>query len=168
MENANVPPNCLWAIRVCIIHEKLHYSVNSIIRRMSQTGAAVLEPERRCFIPCIILVCNLAQQSSDDLTLGIDRLHLLSVSYWYDFILISVNVFAVCPEVFLRAHSRLCSFPLRFCRVQTRIIAVPEAREAYGKYPCDRHRDRSELELMFGDAVDFSLCDKVRSNTAQQ
>eukprot|EP00752_Nemacystus_decipiens_P010460 g9319.t1 len=39
-----------------------------------------------------------------------------------------------------------------------RIVAVPEAREAYGRFPCDRHRDRSELELMFGDAVDFSLC----------
>ncbi|CBN75027.1 catalytic, putative [Ectocarpus siliculosus] len=38
------------------------------------------------------------------------------------------------------------------------IVAVPEAREAYGRFPCDRHRDRSELELMFGDSVDFSLC----------
>ncbi|CAM9624461.1 unnamed protein product [Ectocarpus sp. 12 AP-2014] len=38
------------------------------------------------------------------------------------------------------------------------IVAVPEAREAYGRFPCDRHRDKSELELMFGDAVDFSLC----------
>lgn len=37
-------------------------------------------------------------------------------------------------------------------------MAVPEAREAYGRFPCDRHRDRSELELMFGDTVDFSLC----------
>ena len=46
---------------------------------------------------------------------------------------------------------------------QTRIVAVPEAREAYGRFPCDRHRDRSELELMFGDSVDFGLCDaKVR------
>ncbi|CAN0556279.1 unnamed protein product, partial [Ectocarpus sp. 8 AP-2014] len=38
------------------------------------------------------------------------------------------------------------------------IVAVPEAREAYGRFPCDRHRDKSELELMFGDSVDFSLC----------
>lgn len=50
---------------------------------------------------------------------------------------------------------------------QTRIVAVPEAREAYGRFPCDRHRDRSELELMFGDSVDFGLCDaKVRARPA--
>lgn len=35
---------------------------------------------------------------------------------------------------------------------------MPEVREAYGRFPCDRHRDRSELEQMFGDMVDFSLC----------
>ena len=50
---------------------------------------------------------------------------------------------------------------MRLCQV--RIVAVPEVREAHGRFPCDRHRDRSELELMFGDTVDFSLCDfKVR------
>ncbi|CAM9584461.1 unnamed protein product, partial [Scytosiphon promiscuus] len=47
-----------------------------------------------------------------------------------------------------------------------RIVAVPDVREAHGRFPCDRHRDRSELEHMFGDCVDFSLCeaeDKVWS-----
>lgn len=45
-------------------------------------------------------------------------------------------------------------------------MAVPEVREAYGRFPCDRHRDRSDLELMFGDTVDFSLCDaKVAGST---
>eukprot|EP00903_Cladosiphon_okamuranus_P011641 g10949.t1 len=39
-----------------------------------------------------------------------------------------------------------------------RIVAVPDVREAHGRFPCDRHRDRSELEHMFGDTVDFSLC----------
>lgn len=46
--------------------------------------------------------------------------------------------------------------------MKIRIFVLPEVREAYGRFPCDRHRDKRELEGVFGNAVDFSLCtDKV-------
>ncbi|CAM9877137.1 unnamed protein product [Ascophyllum nodosum] len=38
------------------------------------------------------------------------------------------------------------------------IVALPEVREAYGRFPCDRHKDKRDLEAKFGDAVDFRLC----------
>lgn len=50
------------------------------------------------------------------------------------------------------------SFSYVAAGIQIPIMAVPEVREAYGRFPCDRHRDRSELELMFGEYVDFSMC----------
>ena len=65
------------------------------------------------------------------------------------------------PIIVKGLSCRLTCALMRLCQV--RIVAVPEVREAHGRFPCDRHRDRSELELMFGDTVDFSLCDfKVR------
>lgn len=42
---------------------------------------------------------------------------------------------------------------------KTRIVAMPDVREAYGRFPCDRHRDKKELLHMYGDSVDFSLCE---------
>lgn len=41
----------------------------------------------------------------------------------------------------------------------TRIVAISEVREAYGRFPCDRHKSKRNLQRLFGDSVDFSLCD---------
>lgn len=58
-----------------------------------------------------------------------------------------------------RLPSLSCVSRVSFVRwAQIRIVAAPDAREAYGRFPCDRHSDRSDLEEAFGDSVDFGMC----------
>ncbi|CAM9610841.1 unnamed protein product, partial [Choristocarpus tenellus] len=41
------------------------------------------------------------------------------------------------------------------------IVVLPEIREAYGRFPCDRHQDKPELVNKFDGVVDLSLMEDM-------